>query len=172
MTINPPEVNRKLLHRIRRFAREQSVMTLAVDGERGPWAAAVLYAVGVEADADLLFYFLSSDRSQHVMAATPDTPIAAEIHAPYQDWQSILGIQVRGLLTRVAAEHRAQVENLYYARFPEIGALVEAPANEDERKIGHAFRKSSFFRLSPGFIRLVDNSAGFGSRAELHLLAP
>ena len=106
------------------------------------------------------------------MDATPDAHIAAEIHAPYRDWQSILGIQMRGPVARVTAEHRAQVERLYYARYPEIQALVEAPTNDDERKIAHAFHTSDFFRLSPTFIRLVDNSAGFGTRAELHLLPP
>ena len=62
-----------LLEQICRFARRQSVMTLAVDGNRGPWAAAVLYVVSAEANADILFYFLSCDGSQHVQAATPDS---------------------------------------------------------------------------------------------------
>jgi uncharacterized protein YhbP (UPF0306 family) len=168
MTNNPLEANDKeLRERIQRFACRQSVMTLAVGGDRGPWAAAVLYVVGVEGDAGICFYFVSSDKSQHVTEAKLDSPIAAEIHSSYRDWQSILGIQMRGLLTRVTAEHRARVEELYYARYPEIRAMVDSPGNDEERKIARAFLESRFFRLTPSFIRLVDNSAGFGTRAEL-----
>ena len=47
--------------------------------------------------------------------------------------------------------------------------LLELPETEDEKKIAEQFRSISVFRFKLDWIRLLDNSLGFGSKEEIEL---
>jgi uncharacterized protein YhbP (UPF0306 family) len=46
---------------------------------------------------------------------------------------------------------------------------LELPETEDEKKIAEQFRSISVFRFKLDWIRLLDNSLGFGSKEEIEL---
>jgi len=47
-----------------------------------------------------------------------------------------------------------------------VKALIDNPANDQEKRIGAAFAKSHFFRVTPTFLRFINNADGFSSRNE------
>jgi len=47
--------------------------------------------------------------------------------------------------------------------------VLTAPSSEAERKILEAFRASSFFRIRPRRIRMIDNTKEFGYAQEFLL---
>lgn len=96
-------------------------MTLATQGPRGPWSAAVFYVL----DDDGLV-FLSSPASRHASQLALDPRCAATIQDNVEDWRDIRGIQMEGLVHPVAGEAAAHARKVYSARFPVVGRLAHA----------------------------------------------
>ena len=59
-------------------------------------------------------------------------------------------------------------QDLYFSRFPEIKSLIDSPQSDQERLIGAAFGKSSFYRVEPLFARFTNNGDSFAGRTEWH----
>lgn len=153
--------------RILEYLRAHHVATLAVADAAGPWAAAVFYA----ADADLGLVFLSDPGSRHGTAIAVDARAAATIQPSAVGWTEITGVQMEGRACALAGAERVVAERLYLERFPEIAALLRAPADARAQALAQRFAAASFYRFSPRFVRLIDNRRGFGHREELRLHA-
>ena len=150
---------------LKAFLQSETVLTLSINDEKGPWTAPVLYV----ADEDLNLYFLSSSSTRHIASLPEDGGIAASIYSDYNgNWLAICGVQMEADISQVSDADRAAAAARYFQRFPEVKALIDNPANEQEKRIGAAFGKSHFFRLTPTFLRFINNADGFSSRNEWH----
>ncbi|UVW36191.1 pyridoxamine 5'-phosphate oxidase family protein [SAR92 clade bacterium H455] len=148
---------------LKAFLQAESVLTLSVNDDQGPWTAPVLYV----ADEDLNLYFLSSSSTRHIASLPEDNRIAASIYSDYKgDWLGICGVQMEAHISQVDETDRAAAAARYFQRFPEVKALIDNPANEQEQRIGAAFGKSHFFRVTPTCVRFINNADGFSSRNE------
>lgn len=137
-------------------------LTLATCRDSLPWAATVFFA----SDADFNLYFVSDRRTRHAqdMAACPEVALA--IDADPDGWHAVRGLQVAGTATLVAGTDRPRVLALYLEKFASVKALFEQPRSADEKIIASRLQHTDFWCVRPDYIRLVDNSKGFGFRIE------
>jgi hypothetical protein len=140
-------------------------LTLATHSERGPWSATVFYA----SDEAFNLYFVSDYRTRHAkdMLASPDVALA--INADVDNWNDVRGLQIEGVAAKVAGAERARAVMFYLAKFASVKALFEAPRSADEQTIAERLKNTDFWRITPRYIRLIDNRRGFGFRQELRL---
>jgi len=132
-----------------------SAMTLATSGADGsPHAASVYFA----ADQVLHLYFFSAPDSLHSRHLAENPHAAGAIYPECHDWRDIRGLQLHGEVHPVppGPEWDAAWE-LYAAKFPFVAELRAAV----EGNVLYAF--------TPGWVRLVDNSRGFGFKQEWDL---
>jgi hypothetical protein len=151
--------------RIGAYLDAQHVLTIATVSADGPAAAAVFYA----ADAALDLYFISDPQTRHCRNLEASPACAITIHASDAVWSSIQGLQIEATARRVSAAGRPDAERVYLARFPEIRALLTAPASGPGSAVAARFAASEFYRITPAWIRFIDNTRGFGHREELRL---
>jgi uncharacterized protein YhbP (UPF0306 family) len=85
------------------------------------------------------------------------------------DWNAVRGLQVTGEAACVEGLERATALALYLAKFASVKALFEMPRSADEQTIARRLQSTDFWRVTPRFIRLIDNSRGFGFKAEITL---
>ncbi|GBD07998.1 hypothetical protein HRbin22_00224 [Candidatus Thermoflexus japonica] len=138
-----------------RFLGQRSTMTLVTADEDGSPYAASLYFVH---DGQLRLYFLSSPESRHVrhLAARPE--VAVTIHGEPWDWKTIQGLQLTGAAEPVEdPEERERVMARYREKFPFLHELPQA--------LAHA----RLYRVTPRWVRWIDNTKGFGYRVEWRL---
>jgi len=152
----------------RRVAREMlndtATMTVAsADSEGTPWAATVFFA----ADAELNLFFVSDHRTRHARDFESRPQVAAAVNPDCDNWHDVRGIQLEGVVSLVTGLARGKALALYLRKFPQIDALYAAPADEDEATIARRLQAAHFYRLAPARLRVIDNSRGFGWRAEL-----
>jgi uncharacterized protein YhbP (UPF0306 family) len=149
----------ELLGRVVDLLRTESTLTLSVtDNDGQPHAAAVFYVTGEGSGAaqlDLLW--LSSTSSLHSVCLAQNPRAAVAIHRPTFLWREIAGVQMRGLCSVVEGVEREQALKRYRERF-QLGAVL-----------GLAIRQSTLYRFRPNWVRLTDNRAGFGWKAEFVL---
>lgn len=134
-----------------------NVMTLAYQDHEGPGACAVWFAV----DAKLACFFLSALTTRHGAALAQGGPVAFTVHKDDQDWRSIQGVQGKGFCQPVASEYREGAWQAYSSRFP----FVIQPF----RSIAAALAAVTLWSITPHWLRLIDNTRGFGHKEELHL---
>jgi len=146
-------------------------MTLATTGPGGePQAAAVFYAT----DEKLNLYFLSSPSSRHGRNLRQDPRVAATVQADGQPWREIRGLQIEGTARETeGARETARAAGVYGLRFQFLrgilgneGAGPEAGGSSVLRSV---LAESRLHVLQPMWIRLIDNTAGFGHKEELTL---
>ena len=147
------------------FLDSHTTMTLATGGEDGPWAAAVFYA----RDAEFNLYFISAVSTRHAAHIAHNPKVAATVNRQHDDWFDIRGLQIEGVAGIVPPEEREAVVERYLAKFPTLRPLFASPRDEQEKKIAKAFAASPFYRVRPGWIRLIDNTKSFGYSAEYAL---
>jgi len=154
--------------KLHHFLRDESVLTISTNDEKGSWSAPVLYAADTAINPFFL-YFLSSPNSRHIKSLPHDGVVSASIYSNYSgNWQSICGTQMSGVISVVSDEEKPFVENLYFTRFPEIKGLIDSPQDDQEKRIGAAFGKSFFYRIEPLFVRFTNNGDSFAGRTEWH----
>jgi hypothetical protein len=93
--------------------------------------------------------------------------VSASISGEFSDWGEIKGLQLDGVAGIVSDLDRGGVIEMYLAKFPSLQRLFGAPENDQERLIVAQLSKSHFYRISPKWIRLIDNSKGFGHKEEV-----
>lgn len=147
---------------LRRYLADHYTLTLATASEGRPWAATVFYV----SDERLRLYFVSDPKTRHATEAALNPNVAATIYAHDQAWQSIRGIQIEGRLGIVERDDRRRVEDLYIERFPLVGRLIRAATSDAERLVGQRLAAATFYVLSPGRLRFIDNTRGFGHKDE------
>jgi hypothetical protein len=129
-----------------------SAMTLSTSSPSGEPHAAPVYFVAGEG---MRLYFFSEADSRHSLDLKDNPRAAIAIYPECHDWRDIRGLQLRGEVRRVprGAEWEAAWK-LYAAKFPFVSALKAVV----ERNTLHVF--------VPHWVRLVDNSRGFGFKEE------
>ena len=145
----------QLTEEVETFLRGHHVMTLATQGEQGPWAAALFYA----RDGDDLV-FLSTPASRHARDLARDPRCAATIQGQEQDWRSIRGIQLEGVAAPLEGAQREPARRIYAERFAFVRPGV-APA-----AIVEALARVQWYRLRVARLFFIDNSRGFGRRQQ------
>lgn len=152
--------------RLLAFLTAHSTMALATIGPtREPQVAPVFYA----ADADLNLVFLSSPDSRHSQNLDREPRVAAAIYADGQAWQSIQGLQIEGTARPVEGMRAsARAARIFAVRFDFLKNLLADDAAGLPLELRGPVASSRFYSLKPAWIRLVDNSLGFGHREEWH----
>jgi uncharacterized protein YhbP (UPF0306 family) len=80
--------------------------------------------------------------------------VAAGVFPAVDDWRAIRGLQIKGTVSPLKGAEREEALALYARRFPFTAALADAT------------ERSAVFRLTPTWIRLIDNRRGFGFKQE------
>jgi hypothetical protein len=95
-------------------------------------------------------------------------PWAATVfYASVDNWNDVRGLQVEGDAARVEGAERARALALYLAKFLSVRNLFEAPRSADEQTIAKRLKNTDFWRVTPRYVRLIDNARGFGFKLEL-----
>jgi len=129
-----------------------STMTVATSGPDSEVHAADVYFA---CDEQLTLYFFSDASSQHGIDIHRDPRAAITIHADQVGWEQILGLQMRGVIEVITLRTSwQQAWEVYREKFPFVNDLEEAVAT------------NQMYGFKPGWIRLVDNSQGFGFNQE------
>jgi len=150
---------------MRRMLEAHNTLTLATSREGLPWSASLFYA----SDGDLNLYFVSDGRTRHARDMTANPRVALAVNADVDNWNDVRGLQIEGDAAPVQGPERARALALYLAKFASVNALFEAPKNADEQTIARRLQNTDFWRVTPRFIRLIDNGQGFGFKLELRL---
>lgn len=155
-----------LHNRIHAFLAQHNTMTLATADASGfPHAAAVFYA----ADEALNLIFVSSPNSRHSLNLAQRPHVAITIQADNQAWQAIQGLQIEGTVEMVeGAADLARAMRVYAGRFEFLRSLLDG-ANGSPIALRGPLASSRIYILRPAWIRLIDNSQGFGHKEELQL---
>lgn len=150
---------------VRQMLEAHNTATLATTSADGPWAATVFFA----SDADLNLYFVSDRRTRHGrdLAVRPEAAVA--IHPDCGTWAEVRGLQITGRVELLDGPERATGLGYYLAKFHDVKALYEMPRSPDEQTIAERLKAASLYRLTPHWIRLVDNSRRFGFKEEITL---
>ncbi len=166
LRVSPSDTMTELRQLLQAFLVQHNTMTLAtVDPAGAPQAAAVFYA----ADDALNLYFLSSPNSRHSVNLAHQPRVAATVQADNQDWRSIQGLQIEGTAQMVeGAAELARAALLYAGRFEFLRGLLGG-GNDGPAALRGPLASSRFYTLRPSWIRLIDNTQGFGHKEELHL---
>ena len=86
----------------------------------------------------------------------------------------LLALVVVGIFVSRAYEQHVEqqaVKHLNLAKFADVRALFEAPQGDDEETIAKRLKAANMYRLTPSWIRLIDNSRWFGYKFELDFTA-
>lgn len=148
-----------LMRSAAKYLGAHHVMTLATQGTKGPWAAAVFYAT----DGDTLI-FLSSPNSRHCRNLALDSRCAATIQDNPSNWRQIQGIQIEGCVRQLQRKEKLRAQQIYGEKFPVVGERAKFLPS-----ITEALTKIAWFKLVPERLYFVDNSKGFGHRDEIEL---
>lgn len=144
--MSPEDIARGFPETVRALLAEVRVMTLATAGDAGPWAADVYFAAG-----GLRLYFWSSPESRHCRDLAQRPACAATVHPVSHSWQGITGLQLAGHATAVCSDEVHRARKVYLDKFSFAAPLVDA---EDSSAVPWV--------LEVGWVRLIDNTAGFG----------
>ena len=140
---------------IRQLVDSVSTLALATISSEGHPHAAPVYFV---ADDDLHLYFFSEKKSAHSQHIAKNPQVAAAIYPETAGWRDIKGLQIRGAARLV--ESTAEWDSAwarYQVKFPFVAALKMVVS------------QNQLYVLIPSWIRLVDNSLGFGFKKEFRV---
>ena len=146
--------------RILAFLSAHNTATLATERGGQPWANAIFYA-----NDQFVLYFVSDHKTRHADHLQHNARIAATIQDDQREWRAIQGIQLEGTCEEITNPiESARALAIYAAKYPFIGDLVRAP-----KAIGSAMAKARWHKITPTWIRLIDNTRGFGFKEEIRL---
>jgi hypothetical protein len=142
---------------INRYLARHTTLSLATCHQGKPWSTDLFYA----SDDDCRLYFVSSVTTWHCQHIAANPRVSASISEECADWKEIKGIQLVGVVGVVSKSDRDGVIETYLTKFPALKKLHQAS------EILRIFRESSFYRISPEWIRLIDNSKRFKHKDEM-----
>lgn len=154
------------LARIRQLLAEHNTVTLATAGHGRSWAATVFYA----SDGQLNLYFVSDPKTRHGRDLARDPHVVGAVNPDAATWSEVVGLQIEGEARVVTGSDRADALEAYLAKFADVRRLFDQPRDESERMIAARLRTTTFWRLTPAWIRLIDSTRGFGWKREFPLL--
>ena len=133
-----------------------TVLNLAYADADGPQVCAVFFAPAP--DGGLVFVSSRETRHGRHLASDPGgVPVAFTGQADDQDWRTLRGVQGRGLCRRLTGADLDAARAAYAARFP-FAADDAGPAR--------ALAAADHWGVRPAWLRLIDNSRGFGHKTE------
>jgi uncharacterized protein YhbP (UPF0306 family) len=136
--------------RILAYLAHHNTLTLATERDGIPFACSLFYA-----NDNFDLYFVSETRTRHAENLQSNPRVAAAIHEDYSDWRVIQGVQLEGVCAVVSDPiESARVLALYAVKFPFVAQLG-------------AMAKVSPYKVTPRWVRFVDNTRGFGFKEEL-----
>jgi uncharacterized protein YhbP (UPF0306 family) len=143
------------MERVRELLKRVSTMTLSTTDLEGNPHAAPVYFVH---DKDWRLYFFSDESSHHCQNFVKNHRAAAAIYPHCDGWQDIKGLQLHGEVFLVeSTEVWEHAWEQYQHKFPFVRSLKAVVA------------QNKMYVFIPGWIRLVDNSQGFGFKKEWNL---
>jgi uncharacterized protein YhbP (UPF0306 family) len=146
------------MERIRELLENISTMTLATADLQGNPHAASVYFVAVNCEGSWKFYFFSDEHSQHSCQIAENPKTAAAIYPECRGWRDIKGLQLRGETFLVEAEAEWDSAWRHYQdKFRFVRSMKTVVA------------QNRFYVFVPNWIRLLDNSQGFGYKQEWKL---
>jgi uncharacterized protein YhbP (UPF0306 family) len=129
------------------------VLTLAYHDEEGPGGCALWYAH----DKKMNLYFLSSLSTRHGSSIRSNPLVAFTIHKDDQDWQSITGIQGRGIVELCTDDQKPW--KIYTKKFPFVLQRFD--------DLKSALEMTRLWKIIPTWIRRIDNRVSFGYKEEM-----
>jgi uncharacterized protein YhbP (UPF0306 family) len=142
----------KLAPSVVNLLARHSTLTLATTTASGlPEAAPLFFAAA--ADGSLLF--VSGAESRHSLNIAASGRAAVAIYGEPRSWNDIVGLQMEGVVSAIpAGPEREAAWVTYRAKFPFV---VEFEAEVS---------RSTFYRFTPRWVRLIDNGVRFGYKEE------
>lgn len=156
--------------RIDEFLQAHTTLTLATWTPEGPQAAPLFFAhawvTADDGDSTLCLYFISNPTSNHCLAFESQPSVAAAIYQDGQEWRQIRGLQLEGrarLATPGAEEDQAMAA--YLTKYPFV-ATAQGSVSDGALELAGPLAKSRFYVIEADWMRLIDNTLGFGHREE------
>ena len=142
----------KLAPAVVNLLAKHSTLTLATTTASGlPGAAPLFFAAAV--DGSLLF--VSGAESRHSLNIAANGKAAVAIYGETRSWNDIIGLQMEGVVSAIpAGPEREAAWVTYRAKFPFV---VDFEAEVS---------RSTFYRFTPRWVRLIDNGVRFGYKEE------
>ena len=128
-------------------------MTIATVGKKNASAAAVFYAPIKESKSLL---FVSNEKSEHIMNCKENSHCAATIQEDGLEWSVIKGLQIKGEINTADKKYWTN----YFEKYPYIKA---------DETLSKALEKVKLYEFKIKWIRMIDNSKGFGNKIEYNL---
>ncbi len=153
---------------IRRLLEAHKTLTLATCAGEEPWATPVFYV----SDHELNLYFVSDRRTRHGHNLAASGRAAGAIHGDCGSWADIRGVQLEGRVTVLEGMARLTALKQFLSKFPDVGTLLERPKDTNEATIASRLREANVYKLSPDWIRMIDNSRSFGYKEEIRMRSP
>ena len=142
---------------INRYLVRHTTLSLATCHDGRPWSTDLFYA----SDDSCRLYFVSSITTLHCQHIAANPRVSVSISKQCSDWTEIKGLQLDGVAGVVSKVDRDAVTETYLTKFPGLKQLHKAS------EILRIFRESSFYRISPDWVRLIDNSKTFRHKDEM-----
>ena len=131
-------------------------MSLATTSPAGSPRVADVYFVS---DDDLNLYFYSDPASRHTRNIQRDPRVAATMRIESMDWHDIRGVQVEGAAERMDdPADRDRAWRLMCDKFPFYESFTEVVVH------------LGMYRVTPHWIRWIDNSVSFGHKEDFDLV--
>ncbi|MBI3913053.1 MAG: pyridoxamine 5'-phosphate oxidase family protein [Chloroflexi bacterium] len=138
--------------RIIAYLENHNTLTLATEREGKPFACSLFYV-----NDGWTIYFVSDTKTRHAQNIAANPRVAATVHEDYRDWRVIQGAQLEGECAQANVIESAKALVLYAQKFPFV------------KDLGAAMAKVHFYKITPHWVRFVDNTRGFGFKEEIEL---
>ncbi len=140
----------------------ESTLTLATCDAQEPWSAPVYYVF-----LDERFYFFSSPQSRHIRQVADHGQAAGSIFQRADSWQTIRGLQMRGLVERVnSAALSIRPIAAYLKRYSFTRDFFPNTSSPDLHDFASKFKARLYF-FAPTSVYYCDNRFGFGARQRI-----
>jgi uncharacterized protein YhbP (UPF0306 family) len=123
-----------------------------VDPAGSPQACAVFFALHGDS-----LVFVSSLSTLHGRSLASDGRVAFTAQAEGQHWSTLTGVQGRGTCSVVTGVERDVALAAYFDRFPFVAS---------DSRLRAALERTEVWELRPSWLRVIDNSQGFGHKSE------
>jgi uncharacterized protein YhbP (UPF0306 family) len=140
-----------------RYLVRHTTLSLATCHDSQPWSTDLFYA----SDDSCRLYFVSSVTTRHCQNIASNPQVSVSISGEVADWREIKGLQLDGVAGVVSEADRDGVIEMYLTKFPALKTLHQAS------ELLSLLLESHFYCISPKWIRLIDNSKGFGHKDEM-----
>ncbi len=138
---------------VQALAKYTTVNLAYVDENGEPQACAVFFALTESGS----LVFVSSRSTQHGRALAASGRVAFTAQFDSQDWTTLTGVQGRGTCVALAGSTLVAARATYARRVPFV---AQNPA------LRAALDAAEHWEIRPDWLRLIDNTQGFGHKAE------